>query len=87
MMHLYPALIDLSQAVDNTESARKLYTVDPRLGGDSLVYVPSTRAHMARIAEVSGGVTGQPTKSNVGAGKALHEHLVNRMVEVLDEVL
>jgi creatinine amidohydrolase len=87
MMHLYPDLIDLNQAIDHVESERKLYKVDPRLTGDSLVYVPSTRAHMAQVAEASGGVTGQPSRSNAEAGKALHEHLVARIVEVLDEVL
>ena len=85
MMHLYPTLIDLSKAIDSTGHDRPLYQVDPRFGGDTLCYVPSTLQKMQAIASETGGSTGKPTRSNAEAGKRLHEHLVNRLVEVVKQ--
>lgn len=84
MMYLFPDMIDLSKATDSEEHSSALYQVDPRFTGDTLCYVPSTLEQMQRIAAETGGSTGKPTRSNAELGKRLHEHLVSRLVEVIE---
>ena len=86
MLHLLPHLIDLKQAVDSPEHAQPLYHVDPRSPQDTLCYVPGTLAQMQRIANETGGSTGQPTRSRADLGQHLHEHLVSRLVEVVESL-
>ncbi len=85
MMHLFPTMIDLQQAVDSKEHQRKLYHVDPRIALDTLCYVPSTLKQMEAIAAETGGSTGRPTQSDADLGRRLHEHLVARLVEVIEQ--
>lgn len=87
MMYLYPDLIDLSRAVDSEGHSRPLYQVDPRFPEDTLCYVPSTLEEMKAIAAETGGSTGKPTRSSADLGRRLHEHLVNRLVEVIESTL
>lgn len=87
MMYLHPDLIDLSQAVDSEARSRRLYEVDPRMPDDTLCYVPSTLEEMKAIAAETGGSTGEPTRSSAELGRRLHEHLVNRLVEVIESTL
>jgi len=87
MMYLQPDLIDLSKAVDSAEHSRNLYQVDPRFAVDTLCYVPSTLEQMKVIAAETGGSTGKPTRSSPELGQRLHEHLVNRLVEVIESAL
>lgn len=84
MMHLFPELIDLAQAVDSPEHYRPLYEVDPRYTVDTLCYVPSTLQQMEVIAAETGGSTGKPTRSSAELGRQLHEHLVGRLVQVIE---
>ncbi len=86
LLHLLPDLVDLTCAVDSPEHARPLYHVDPRTGQDTLCYVPSTMAQMRQIVEETGGSSGQPTRSRADLGRGLHEHLVNRLVEVIESL-
>ncbi len=86
MLHLLPHLIDLDRAVDSPDDARPLYHVDPRSNQDTLCYVPSTLTHMQRVAEETGGSTGRPTRSRADLGQRLHEHLVSRLVAVIESV-
>lgn len=87
LMHLQPELVDLSQAVDSAAHGRRLYEVDPRFAVDTLCYVPSTLEQMKVVAAETGGSTGQPTRSDPEPGRRLHEHLVNRLVEVIESTL
>lgn len=87
VMYLQSDLIDLSQAVDSAEHDRLLYQVDPRSSADTLCYVPSTLEQMEAIVEETGGSTGQPTRSSADLGRRLHQHLVNRLVEVIENTL
>jgi creatinine amidohydrolase len=84
MMHLYSHMIDLSQAVDSQDHDRPLYQVDPRFSSDTLCYIPSTLEQMKAVAAETGGSTGKPTRSSAELGRRLHEHLVDRLVEVID---
>jgi creatinine amidohydrolase len=83
LMHLLPHLVHLELAVDSEPHQRPLYEVDPIHAGDTLCYVPSTLAQMRQVVQATGGSTGQPTKSDAALGRRLHEHLVQRLVEVI----
>ncbi len=84
MLYIKPELVYMDRAVDHRPEERKLYHVDPRSREDTLCYVPSTAETMKRIAAVSGGVIGEPSKASRDRGRKYHEHLVNRLVEVIE---
>ena len=83
MRHCYPELVKMERAVDNPHPDRALYHVDPRYSGDTLCYVPSSEKEMAPSATAAGGTTGEPSKSSAEGGRRYHEHLVDRLVEVI----
>jgi creatinine amidohydrolase len=83
LLHLFPEMVDLTQAVDSPPHTRPLYQVDPRYRGDTLCYVPSTLEQMQAIAEQTGGSTGQPSKADASSGARLHQHLVERLIQVI----
>jgi len=84
MLWIKPGLIDLTQAVDATEGEPTLNNADPAYPGDTLCYVPNSIAKMERFAVQTGGSGGRPTKSTPELGKRLHEHLVGRLVQVIE---
>ncbi len=87
MLHCFPHLIDLQQAEDNAAGERELYHVDPADGRDSLCYVPATVEDMEKIAASSGDtITGRPSLATAEKGRAYHEHLVKRLVQVLEQM-
>ncbi len=83
MMHMAPELVRLERAKDNPVPTHPLYSVDPAFAADTLCYVPSTRADLQRSADVAGGTTGTPSKSNAEKGKRYHQHLVDNLVQVI----
>lgn len=83
LMHLLPNLVHIELAVDSEPHQQALYEVDPNFVGDTLCYVPSTRTQMERVVRATGGSTGQPSKANAALGQRLHEHLVNRLGDVI----
>lgn len=89
MLYIRPELIKLDEAVDSVGDrmhTRPLYHIDPRSTEDTLVYVPSTLSQMEKVVEETGGSTGKPSKSRADLGKRLHEHLLQRLVEVIEEM-
>lgn len=84
MLYIRPDLINMNEATDSDVQPTHLCNVDPRCVEDSLCYVPSTVAQMKKAADETGGCTGQPSKSTVDTGKRYHEHLVQRLVEVVE---
>ncbi len=87
MLHCHPELIDLEKAADYPVFDQPLYHVDPADQRDTLCYVPATRQAMEDLLEASGDtITGHPSRSNADRGRAYHEHLVRRLVEVLEEM-
>lgn len=89
MLYIHPELVRLDQAVDSSGDVmhrRGLYDIDPRSTRDTLCYVPSTVSLMKRVAQETGGSTGRPTKADAELGRRLHEHLVQRLVEVIKEM-
>jgi len=83
MMYRYPDLVKMDRAVDNPHGKNSLYSVDPSFAGDTLCYVPSSPAEMRQLTETSGGTTGEPSKATAEGGKVYHDHLVSRLVEVI----
>ncbi|MGN8897007.1 creatininase family protein [Flavonifractor sp. HCP28S3_F3] len=83
MMYRYPEMVHLEKAKDNPITDTPLYSVDPCYTHDTLCYVPSSFAHAQKSAEVAGGATGCPTKSDAEKGRIYHEHLVKNLVAVV----
>ncbi len=87
MLYKYPRLIRPELMKDFRPAERHLYHVDPRDPRDTLCYVPSTKEEMSKLAEVSGDyITGSPSKASAEKGKDYHEHLIARLVEVLEQL-
>lgn len=86
MLHIMPHLVRMEKARDYPSPERKLYHVDPRIPEDTLCYVPSTAKDLEQIAGESGGASGRPTVATAEKGRQLHEHLVARLIEVIDEL-
>ncbi|RLF82208.1 creatininase family protein [Thermococci archaeon] len=85
MVYKYPNLVKLEKARDYAPEEKSLYHVDPRDPRDTLCYVPSTEDDMKALIEASGdSITGRPTLSSAEKGKKYHEHLVSRLIEVLE---
>jgi len=86
MYHRYPALCKPERARDFPPASAELYSVDPRYGLDTLCYVPSTAARLAEVAPLSKGVSGRPTLASAEKGRVYHEHLVGRLVTVINRL-
>ena len=86
MMYRYPDLVHLEKAMDNPIKDTPLYSVDPCYIHDTLCYVPSTFEHAKKSAEIAGGSTGCPTKSDAEKGRIYHEHLIKNLVAVLESL-
>lgn len=86
MLHIMPQLVRMDLAEDHSPLERKHYHVDPRVPKDTLCWVPSTAKALMQTAGKSGGVSGRPTLATAEKGKQLHEHLVARLTEVINEL-
>lgn len=86
MMYRYPELVHLEKAKDNPIKGEDLYSVDPCFTHDTLCYVPSTYEHALKSAEIAGGATGEPTKSDPERGKLYHDHVVKNLVTVIERL-
>lgn len=86
MMYRYPDLVHLQYSKDYPVQENVLYAVDPGYSGDTLCYVPSTIEHMKESVVRSGGTTGEPSKSSVEKGEIYHQHLVNNLITVINQL-
>lgn len=86
MWYCYPDLVKMERARDNPHPQKPLYSVDPRYAGDTLCYVPSSPAEMEKAVQASGGTVGEPSKASPEGGRQYHEHLVQRLVEVIEQI-
>ena len=86
MLYRYPNLVDINKAKDYVPEEAKLYHIDPRNCNDTLCYVPSTEDSTKKIAEISGGSVGHPSLASTAKGKQYHEHLVSRLIEVIEQL-
>jgi len=86
MWHCYPDLVKMDRARDHPHAHHSLYHVDPRYGGDTLCYVPSSPGEQAALVRESGGTSGEPSKASREGGKKYHEHLVGRLVSAIEMI-
>jgi creatinine amidohydrolase len=84
MWHCHPELVKMERAADHPHPPHRLYHIDPRHGGDTLSYVPSSPAEQETWVQASGGTSGEPEKASQEGGREYHEHLVERLMEVID---
>ena len=85
MCHCHPDLVRLDEAADNPHSETPLYHLDPQDPRDTLCYVPATREGLQQTFEHTGDtITGCPSKATAEKGRAYHDHLVGRLVQVLE---
>ena len=84
MMYRFPEMVHLEKAKDNPIKETPLYSVDPCYVHDTLCYVPSSYEHAKKNADIAGGVTGEPSKSDPEKGKVYHDHLVRNLVAVIE---
>lgn len=85
MMVLRPELVRKDKIVDSSSKESFLYHVDPASTKDTLCYIPSRR-RMEELAKESGGVNGKPSRASLEMGKRYHEHLVNRLIELIEHI-
>ena len=86
MLACRPDLCRMDRAEDYRPTKRQLYHVDPRASGDTLAYVPSSNHEAREIASISGGTTGEPTRANVQKGQEYRDHLLMRLVQVIEDM-
>lgn len=85
MCHCHPDLIRLDAAADHPHAESPLYHLDPQDPRDTLCYVPATRKGLQAVSDKTGDtITGRPSQASPEKGRAYHEHLVRRLVEVLE---
>ena len=84
MWYCHPELYHVDKVLDYVPESSKFHKIDPRLAGDTLCYVPLTREGMRQSVDCGKGVSGSPSRASVEKGKAYHEHLVNRLTEVIE---
>jgi creatinine amidohydrolase len=84
MLYRHPELVHLENAKDNPIQHTELYSVDPAFEGDTLCYVPSTVCDMQRSIDAAGGTNGTPSKSDAQKGRQYHDHLVDKLVRVIE---
>jgi creatinine amidohydrolase len=86
MLYFYPELYRADRVLDYAPEHKLLFSVDPRFQGDTLCYVPSTKEDMQKSVEVAKGTSGSPSRSDREKGREYHEHLVERLVAVINNL-
>ena len=85
MCHCHPDLIHLDEANDNPHAETPLYHLDPQDPRDTLCYVPATRESLQQVFDRTGDtITGRPCQATPEKGSVYHDHLVGRLVQVLE---
>lgn len=86
MLAALPELTRMERAEDNPPDSSDLYHPDPGSSRDTLCFVPSRLEQARRTAEKAGGVTGSPTLADAEKGQKYREHLVGRLVQVIESM-
>jgi creatinine amidohydrolase len=84
MWHCYPELVKMERVREYVHPSHPLYHVSPDYNGDTLCYVPSSPVEQQTVVVESGGVIGEPSKASQEGGKKYHDHLVKRLVAVIE---
>ncbi len=87
MLYRHPDLVDIEQAKSVPHKTGSLYHIDPNDPRDTLCYIPATREDLQALFDETGDtVVGNPSRSSPEKGKKYHDHLVGRLMEVLDQL-
>ncbi len=86
MLFIHPELVEMKKAKGHKPQKRKLYFIDPRAAEDTLVYVPSRKAEVEKLKDVSGGCTGEPEKATAEAGKEIHNYIVDNIIKAIEDL-
>ena len=86
MMHAYPQMVRIERALDYPAPHTALYSPDPRYPADTLCYQPTTKEKMLASVDAAKGATGCPSRSSAEKGRVYHEHLIGRLVQVIQEL-
>ena len=87
MLFQHPDLVNLQKARNKPHVSEPLYHIDPGDPRDTLAYVPATRtAFQGLLRDTGDTITGNPTEATEEKGRAYHEHLTKRLVEVLGQL-
>lgn len=85
LLYKFPGLVRMSEARDYVpDSSVYVDPLDPR---DTLCYVPSTEEQMRALRDLTGDtVVGTPTRADPERGRIYHDHLVDRLVRLLQSL-
>ena len=87
MLYRFPKMLKLEKAKDHPHRERHLYHINPCDTRDTLCYIPYTKKDLGETYENTGdAVGGYPTRASSEAGRLYHQHLVGRLVEVLESL-
>lgn len=84
MWYRYPDSFRKDKVRDYVPPENHLCSVDPRFPEDTLCYIPTPLDRARESAAVSKGVSGGPSLSSPEKGRIYHEHLVKKLVEVIN---
>ncbi len=87
MMYIHSDLVWIEKARDYVHPRKDYQQVDPRATNDVLCYVPSSIKEAAPLVELSGGVSGTPSKSNKETGEKYHKWIVNKLSNIVRELI
>lgn len=84
MMSQYGDLVHLDRAVDNPIAPGAEFEDDGSFEDrDMLTYVIGTADSLRKQAPLTGGCSGEPSKSSVEKGQRYHDYLVDNLVKVI----
>lgn len=87
MLAAKPDLVRMGKARDYVEQEKpRLYHTNPRDARDTLCYLPPHPDTTSRRIHQSGGSTGRPTMASPEKGQRYREHLLRRLVEVVQDM-
>jgi len=88
MLYLHPELVAMEKAVAYHPPKRRFFISDPREKGDRL-HIGGTFAsleQMRKMKEISGGTTGDPSRSTRETGEKLHRAIVENIVSLIKDL-
>jgi len=86
MLAAKPDLVRMEKAKNHEREEVPFRPADLRDNRDRLCYVPTPTAAAKKLAITSGGTSGRATMADISKGKRYREHLVKRLVQVIEQM-
>lgn len=87
MLAQFEDLCHMERAVDNPVQPGGLFEDDGSFEDkDMLNYIPGTAENLRKHAPVTGGASGEPSKSSKEKGQVYHDYLVDNLVKVISQM-